>query len=322
MGFEDTLMTEQIASVTVSVQDLCRDFGDYTAVRDVNLELKRGEVLGLLGPNGAGKTSTLRMLTGNLAPSGGSISICGVDLLDQPRDAKAYIGYLPENNPLYFDMYVREYLQFVAGIHGLDNKSNRVKDLIEMTGLGKEQHKLIGALSKGYKQRVGLAQAMIHDPDILILDEPTSGLDPNQIVEIRHLIKELGKEKTVILSSHILSEVEATCDRILIISKGKIVANGSSMDLRKQAEGNELLAIQLEVNGNADKNPSSALENLSTVMSVESIDGKENYYLVQSKPATSSKRAVFDLCVENKWYLLEMKAQETKLEDVFRELTN
>lgn len=310
--------------MTISVQNLTKTYGVQHAVDDISFEVKTGEVVGFLGPNGAGKSTTMRIITCFQAASQGDVLLDGLSVREDPDNVKKKIGYLPENNPLYNEMAIIDYLKFCAEIQGVEKSDieTRIKEMVRKCGLEDEKHKKIQELSKGYKQRVGLAQAMIHDPDILILDEPTSGLDPNQIVEIRNLIKELGKEKTVILSSHILSEVEATCDRILIISKGKIVANGSSMDLRKQAEGNELLTIQLEVNGNMDNNPLSSLESLSTVMSVQSIDGKENYYQVQSKPATSSKRAVFDLCVENKWYLLEMKAQETKLEDVFRELTN
>lgn len=225
MGFEDTLMTEKIASVTVSVQDLCRDFGDYTAVRDVNLELKRGEVLGLLGPNGAGKTSTLRMLTGNLAPSGGSMRICGVDLLDQPRDAKAFIGYLPETPPLYQEMTVDEYLRFAAKLHRLrrDEIQVALDRAKQRCGLSDMSKRLINNLSKGYQQRVGIAQAIIHSPEVIILDEPTVGLDPNQMREIRELIRELGAQHSVILSTHILPEVEAVCDLVKIMHQGRIV---------------------------------------------------------------------------------------------------
>jgi ABC-2 type transport system ATP-binding protein len=266
----------------------------------------------------------MRIITCYQAATQGDVVLDGISVREDPDNVKKKIGYLPENNPLYYEMAVIDYLKFCAEIQGVAkaDMENRIREMVRNCGLEDEKHKKIQELSKGYKQRVGLAQAMIHNPDVLILDEPTSGLDPNQIVEIRNLIKKLGKEKTVILSSHILSEVEATCDRILIISKGKIVANGSSADLRKQAHGSELLTIQLEVNGNEAASPKAALENLSTVMSVASIKGKEHYYQVQSKPETSSKKAVFDLCVENHWYLLEMTALETKLEDVFRELTN
>ena len=310
--------------MTISVRNLTKTYGIQKAVDDISFEVKTGEVVGFLGPNGAGKSTTMKIITCYQAATHGDVVLDGISVREDPDNIKKKIGYLPENNPLYYEMAVIDYLKFCAEIQGVAKPEleSRIKEMIRKCGLEDEKHKKIQELSKGYKQRVGLAQAMIHNPDVLILDEPTSGLDPNQIVEIRNLIKELGKEKTVILSSHILSEVEATCDRILIISKGKIVANGSSVDLRKQAQGSELLTIQLEVNGSEADSPKSSLESLPTVMSVEPIEGKEHYYRVQSKPQASSKKAVFDLCVKNNWYLLEMTALETKLEDVFRELTN
>lgn len=236
MGFEDTLMTEQNAFVTVSVQNLCRDFSGTAAVRSVNLELRRGEVLGLLGPNGAGKTSTLRMLTGNLAPSGGSIRICGVDLLDQPRDAKAYIGYLPETPPLYQEMTVDEYLRFVAKLHGMrrDEIQAALDRAKKRCGLIDMSKRLINNLSKGYQQRVGIAQAIIHSPEVIILDEPTVGLDPNQMREIRELIRELGAQHSVILSTHILPDVEAVCDLVKIMHQGRIVFSETRIGLQEK----------------------------------------------------------------------------------------
>ena len=228
-------MTEQIASVTVSVQNLCRDFGGTAVVRSVNLELRRGEVLGLLGPNGAGKTSTLRMLTGNLAPSGGSVSICGVDILDQPQVAKAYIGYLPETPPLYQEMTVDEYLYFVAKLHRMRRDEIQVaQDRVKQRcGLNDMSKRLINNLSKGYQQRVGIAQAIIHNPDVIILDEPTVGLDPNQMRGIRELIRELGAQQSVILSTHILSEVDAVCDLVKIMHQGRIVFSDTRAGLQE-----------------------------------------------------------------------------------------
>lgn len=229
-------MTEQNVFVTVSVQNLCRDFGGTAAVRSVNLELGRGEVLGLLGPNGAGKTSTLRMLTGNLAPSGGSICICGVDILAQPREAKAYIGYLPETPPLYQEMTVDEYLRFAAKLHRM--RRNEIPAALDRAkkrcGLSDMSKRLINNLSKGYQQRVGIAQAIIHSPEVIILDEPTVGLDPNQMREIRELIRELGTHHSVILSTHILSEVEAVCDLVKIMHHGRIVFSDTRVGLQER----------------------------------------------------------------------------------------
>src|ERR1043165_2554321 len=232
----------------IKIENLSKQYGPQRAVNNISFEVKTGEILGFLGPNGAGKTTTMKMITGYLATAEGDIVIGGKSLKDAGDEIKRHIGYLQENNPLYLEMPVIEYLRFCAALQGVENSKieERIRLMVAKCGLNAEKHKKIGELSKGYRQRVGLAQAMIHDPQILILDEPTTGLDPNQIVEIRRLIKELGKEKTVILSTHILPEVEATCDRILIISKGKIVADGTSENLRKQSQGRELLRIRIE----------------------------------------------------------------------------
>tara|TARA_R110002073_G_scaffold286902_2_gene451596 strand:- start:676 stop:1428 length:753 start_codon:yes stop_codon:yes gene_type:complete len=240
-------MTEQISPVTLSAQNLCRDFSSFSAVRGISLELKRGEVLGFLGPNGAGKTTTMRMLTGNLAPSAGSIEICGVDLLDKPRAAKAHIGYLPEVPPLYREMTIDEYLKFAARIHRVNHQEvltalDRVK---KRCGLADQGKFLISMLSKGYQQRVGIAQAIIHDPDVIILDEPTVGLDPNQMREIRTLIQELGSTSSVILSTHILSEVESVCDRVQIMHQGCMVFNDTLAGLQQQGMSLETVFSQL-----------------------------------------------------------------------------
>ncbi len=308
--------------MSILVENLTKVYGDQKAVDDISFEVQTGEVVGFLGPNGAGKSTTMKMITCYMAPTAGKISLEGLEVDKDPEEIKKKIGYLPENNPLYTDMGIIDYLEFCAEIQGLEKQglSKRIHEMVDMCGLNQERYKKIGELSKGYRQRVGLAQAMIHDPEVLILDEPTTGLDPNQIVEIRKLIKELGKEKTVILSSHILSEVEATCDRILIINKGKIVADGTSETLRKQARGQELIKVQIEDSNGADIK--KALLGLASVESVKLLEEKENYYLVQSKPDLVSRKEVFDLCVKNKWYLMEMTGIETRLEDVFREVTN
>ncbi|SMD32446.1 ABC-2 type transport system ATP-binding protein [Reichenbachiella faecimaris] len=307
--------------MSIVIENLTKKYGEQKAVNNISFEIKTGEVVGFLGPNGAGKSTTMKMITCYMSPSSGDVRLDNLSILDQPEEVKKKIGYLPENNPLYTDMPIVEYLRFAAEIQGVEKSkiSTRIAEMIEMCGLDLEKHKKINELSKGYRQRVGLAQAMIHDPEVLILDEPTTGLDPNQIIEIRKLIKKLGKEKTVILSSHILSEVEATCDRILIINRGRIVADGSSETLRKQSQGQELLHVSIEAE---DEEVKKELLALASVETVTAIDGKVGIFTVQSKPEKESRKAIFDLCVSKKWYLLEMTGIETQLEDVFRDLTN
>ncbi|MDA0196253.1 MAG: ATP-binding cassette domain-containing protein [Bacteroidetes bacterium] len=307
--------------MSIIVENLTKAYGPQKAVNNISFEIKTGEVVGFLGPNGAGKSTTMKMICCYMTPTNGDVKLDQYSILSEPEEIKKRIGYLPENNPLYTDMPIIEYLRFTAEIQGMEKSriSERIHEMVELCGLDVEKHKKIGELSKGYRQRVGLAQAMIHDPEVLILDEPTTGLDPNQIIEIRKLIKKLGKEKTVLLSSHILSEVEATCDRILIINKGRIVADGTSSTLRQQAQGQELLTVQIEAaNGEVQKE----LLKLASVATVEPVEDKDGFFRVQSKPDSSSRKPVFDLCVKKKWYLTEMTGIETRLEDVFRELTN
>ena len=220
--------------MSVIVKNLAKHYGEQKAVNQISFEAKPGRILGFLGPNGAGKSTTMKMLTGYLAPTSGEAEICNLTIQTAPLAVKKLIGYLPENTPLYLEMYVREFLGFVAETYGVKNIAQRIEEVIKLVGLTQEQHKKIGMLSKGYKQRVGLAQAIIHDPQVLILDEPTSGLDPNQLADIRSLIKSLGKDKTVIISTHIMQEVEALCDDVIIINKGTLVANASIADLRKE----------------------------------------------------------------------------------------
>lgn len=309
--------------MSIIVENLTKYYGDQKAVDNISFSIQTGEVVGFLGPNGAGKSTTMKMITCYMASSSGKIHLDGIDADAQPGEIKRKIGYLPENNPLYTDMAIIDYLKFCAEIQGVEKGliPGRIREMIEMCGLSLERHKKIKELSKGYRQRVGLAQAMIHNPEVLILDEPTTGLDPNQIIEIRKLIKELGREKTVILSSHILSEVEATCDRILIINRGRIVADGTAEELRKQAQGQELVNVEIEAKEEPD-HIKKALLALASVESVSEIDGRQKHFQVQSKPELSSKKEIFDLCVKKKWYLLELASKETKLEDVFREVTN
>ncbi|MBK7628807.1 MAG: ATP-binding cassette domain-containing protein [Bacteroidales bacterium] len=304
----------------IVVKNLTKKFGAQKAVDNISLKVATGEILGFLGPNGAGKTTTMKILTNFISADEGEVYIGGMSLKEDPYEIKKHIGYLPENNPLYQDMAVMDYLEFCALIHGINkNRVNtRVAEMIRITGLNKEKHKKIGELSKGYRQRVGLAQAMIHDPEILILDEPTSGLDPNQIAEIRKLIRELGREKTVILSTHILPEVEATCDRIFIINKGRIVADGTAETLRKQAQGTDIIRVRIE-DGDANK-VFKSLQALKNVKIVDFADRQMNRFDVHCT-TEDVKRQIFRMCVDNKWVMTEMTPLETKLEDIFRELT-
>jgi ABC-2 type transport system ATP-binding protein len=304
----------------ILIENLTKKYGTQKAVDNLSLKVPTGEILGFLGPNGAGKTTTMKIITNFISADAGEVYIGGMSVKENPNEIKRHIGYLPENNPLYPEMPVIDYLEFCARIHGIEKSlvSSRIAKMIKITGLDKEKHKKIAELSKGYRQRVGLAQAMIHDPEILILDEPTSGLDPNQIVEIRKLIRELGKEKTVILSTHILPEVEATCDRIFIINKGKIVADGTADSLRKQAQGTAILKVRIE-DGEANQIFKS-LQKLSSVSVVDFADRKMNRFDLHCK-SEDVQRQVFKLCVDNKWVLTEMTPFETKLEDIFRELT-
>jgi len=305
----------------IIVEKLTKKYGAQRAVDNISFTVKTGEVLGFLGPNGAGKTTTMKAITSFLEPSNGNIFIGNISVRENPDEIKKIIGYLPEHNPLYEDMPVIDYLKFVADLHGIDKSrvKDRILEMVNICGLEGEKHKNINELSKGYKQRVGLAQALIHDPEVLILDEPTSGLDPNQIVEIRELIKKIGREKTVILSSHILAEVEATCDRIMIINKGKIVANGTSAELRKHSEGKEFLKVTIE---NAEKDEIiKELQSIDFITLVDPIPNTENSYEIQSNSDISTRREVFRMCVEKHWVLTQMTPIETKLEDVFHTLT-
>ncbi|SFB95348.1 ABC-2 type transport system ATP-binding protein [Parapedobacter composti] len=305
----------------IRIENLSKRYASQRAVDGISFEVKTGEILGFLGPNGAGKSSTMKMITGYIGIDGGDILIDGRSVKREGQSLKRYIGYLPEHNPLYLDMPVIDYLQFCAALQGVPNDriEERTRMMIRLCGLNAEKHKNIGELSKGYRQRVGLAQAMIHDPEILILDEPTTGLDPNQIVEIRRLIREIGKAKTVILSTHILPEVEATCDRILIINKGKIVADGTADTLRQQASGQEVVHLQLE--GTTAQHAVEALSALPHVAVVKADEGGSSRFEVKSRAGHSSRRDIFNLCVAKGWVITEMTPVETRLEDIFRNLT-
>jgi len=307
--------------VDIRIENLSKRYASQKAVDGISFDVKTGEILGFLGPNGAGKSSTMKMITGYIGIDGGDIQLGGRSVKREGHLLRKHIGYLPEHNPLYLDMPVIDYLQFCAALQGVAKPhiAERTRTMVRLCGLNAEKHKNIGELSKGYRQRVGLAQAMIHDPEILILDEPTTGLDPNQIVEIRKLIREIGKAKTVILSTHILPEVEATCDRILIINKGKIVADGTADTLRQQAAGQEVVHLQLEEA--TAQHAVDALTALPEVAAVSAEDGGALRFEIKSQTGRSSRRAIFKLCVERGWVITEMTPVETRLEDIFRNLT-
>lgn len=306
-------------NATVLARGLSRRYGATLAVQGLNLELQRGEVLGLLGPNGAGKSTTLRMLTGNLAPSEGSIAICGIDLLDEPEATKAKMGYLPETPPLYKELTVDGYLDFCARLHRLPSSDIRsARDRAKARcGLNEVGHRLIAHLSKGYQQRVGIAQAIIHQPDVVILDEPTVGLDPNQIREIRALIRELGGHHSVILSTHILPEVEAVCDRVQIMHRGQIVFSDSIEGLKRSRQGNSLV-IGLRQPPLID-----ALRNIDGVTGVEALNANMNGHLfrIHFEPPHSPAETLAHAAVQNGWGLTQLCPEHTSLEDVFVELT-
>ncbi len=305
----------------IVVENLTKKYGDQVAVDNISFKVKTGEILGFLGPNGAGKTTTMKAITAYLYPDSGNIHVGNYSIENNPEEIKRNIGYLPESNPLYEDMPVIDYLRFVAEIQEIPHNQidDKLLNVINSCGLEREKHKKIGELSKGYKQRVGLAQALIHSPEVLILDEPTVGLDPNQIKEIRELIKQIGKEKTVILSSHILAEVEATCDRILIINKGKIVADGSTEDLRKQASGKQIMKVKVE--GGDVNTVYEKLKSIDGVELVDILDKEDNMFEVQGSENMNLPKVIFTLCVDNNWILTQLTPVETKLEDIFMELT-
>lgn len=300
--------------MSIEVKGLTKIYGAQKAVDNLSFSIPKGEIVGFLGPNGAGKSTTMKMITGYLKPDAGSILVDGIDMLQEPLRAKARIGYLPEANPLYFDMYVQEYLSFVAGIFKLDNKQKRIADVIELTGLAPEKSKKIGQLSKGYKQRTGLAAALIHDPEVLILDEPTSGLDPNQIIEIRNVIREQGKNKTVLFSSHILQEVEAICDRILIINKGVLKKDAALENLTSVTSSDATIKLQFK-----EIIEASWLLRLSAVKTAER-DGRGVWTLVCSD-ADLAKKQIMELSLKENFNIVSLESSNVDLEQTFREMT-
>ncbi len=301
--------------MSVIVENITKIYGSQKAVDNVSFKAEPGKILGFLGPNGAGKSTTMKIITCFIPATSGKVSVCGFDTETQSMEVRKKIGYLPEHNPLYLDMYIKEYLEFIAGVHKIDNAKSRIAEMIKMTGLEREQHKKIGQLSKGYRQRVGLAQAMLHDPEVLILDEPTSGLDPNQLTEIRKLIREIGKQKTVILSTHIMQEVEAICDQVVIINKGKIVANDDTKNLQAHSLGDYVFRV--EFNQSIEKNK---LESIRGVKSAQFVNA--NIWLLTTNNDEEVRASIFEFAVKNNLILLSIQKEEEKLEEVFRRLTN
>jgi ABC-2 type transport system ATP-binding protein len=300
--------------MSIVVKNVTKLYGEQKALDSVSFSIKPGEIVGFLGPNGAGKSTMMKIITGFIPSNEGETQVCDLDVSISPLKTKSKIGYLAEQNPLYYDMYVREYLGFVAGIFKLKNSKARINELIHMVGLSAEQNKKIGQLSKGYKQRVGLAQALIHDPEVLILDEPTTGLDPNQLEEIRKLIQKIGAKKTVMLSTHIMQEVEAICDRVIIINNGKIVADDKASNLNKLFSRKNVIHIEFEKA--IDEN---TLSKLTGVQSIERLE--LNNYLIQSKSEVDIRNDLFQFAIAQGTTVLTLKKEELKLEDIFKQLT-
>lgn len=300
--------------MSIKVQNITKIYGTQKAVDDASFEIKSGEIIGFLGPNGAGKSTLMKILTCYIPQTSGKAEVCGFDVSEESLEVRKHVGYLPEHNPLYLDMYVKEYLSFIGGLHHIKNKAARVKEMIDMVGLQVEQNKKIGALSKGYRQRVGLAQALIHNPEVLILDEPTTGLDPNQLEEIRSLIREAGKQKTVMLSTHIMQEVEAVCDRVIIINNGKIVANDDTAFLQQSVI--EKTVLRVEFDKEVSKNSLKKIEGVDEVIHVEG-----NTWNIITRGDQDLRKDIFQHAVSNGLSVLAMQKEEKTLEEVFKQLT-
>ncbi|CAN5226637.1 gliding motility-associated ABC transporter ATP-binding subunit GldA [soil metagenome] len=304
--------------MSIQIKSLTKEYNQQRAVDQISLTVKPGEIVGFLGPNGAGKSTTMKVATGYLPPTEGTVEVNGFDVLTQPMEVRRSVGYLPEHNPLYLDLYVKEYLRFAGALHGLSgsNLSRRITDIIELVGLGREQHKRIGQLSKGYRQRVGLAQALLHNPPVLILDEPTTGLDPNQLAEIRQVIRDAGRDKTVLFSTHIMQEVEAVCDRVVIINRGKIVADGSLSELRSASSGDGVVVVA-EFEGNL-ANP-DVLQTVPGVTRVEQLT--QGQYRISAEQNIDLRAAIFRLAADQNLTLVGLRQQENSLEGIFKEFT-
>lgn len=304
--------------MSIKVNNISKLYGAQKALNNVSFEVNSGEIVGFLGPNGAGKSTMMKILTCFIPPSNGTAFVCGHDIAEQSIEVRKCVGYLAEHNPLYLDMYVKEYLEFIAGLHpdkiSRNDIAARVKKMIEITGLQIEQKKKIGALSKGYRQRVGLAQSLIHDPQVLILDEPTTGLDPNQLAEIRSLIKEVGREKTVMLSTHIMQEVEAICDRVIIINKGEIVADDKTENIQKTKGNKQIITVEFDKQTSAD-----SLKNIPGITTAKNI--KEHTWQLTADSEKDVRPEIFQYAVQNNLAVLTLNKEEQRLEDVFKELT-
>ncbi len=301
--------------MSIEVKNLLKEYGEQKAVNNISFKVNKGEIVGFLGPNGAGKSTTMKIITGYLQQTGGEAFVCGINVAEQPLETKKKIGYLPELNALYYDMYVREYLGFVAEVHKMSNGQQAISKAIETVGLKIEAKKKIGQLSKGYKQRVGLAAALIHDPEVLILDEPTTGLDPNQIVEIREVIKKQGLNKTVLFSSHILQEVEAICDRVIIIHKGELVADDTLTNLQKGNKDNHVVIVKFK-----EAIDKSLLEKLNGVTKVEQLQ-TTNYKLQTANPEAVRKQ-ILEIALEHNLNIISLQSENHSLENIFKTLTN
>ena len=300
--------------MSIEVKNLLKVYGEQKAVNNISFKVNKGEIVGFLGPNGAGKSTTMKIITGYLEQSGGEAYVCGLNVNDEPLETKKKLGYLPELNALYYDMYVREYLAFVAEVHGIQKPKAKIENVIRLTGLTVESKKKIGQLSKGFKQRVGLAAALIHDPEVLILDEPTSGLDPNQIIEIRNVIKNQGKDKTVLFSTHILQEVEAICDRVIIINKGELVADDKLSNLRQRSSSSNTVKVGFKESVEID-----LLQNLPGARSVNKVDAN-NWQLATDNPEQLRKQ-ILELSLHHNLNIVSLQNESHSLEDVFRALT-
>jgi ABC-2 type transport system ATP-binding protein len=301
--------------MSIEISNLVKTYGSQKAVDSISFQVAKGEIVGFLGPNGAGKSTTMKILTGYLGPDGGEAKVCGVSVKESPLETRRKIGYLPEANPLYPDMYVREYLDFIADVHRVADKKARIEAVISLVGLTVESNKRLGQLSKGYKQRVGLAAALIHDPEVLILDEPTSGLDPNQIIEIRDVIKRLGKDKTVLFSSHILQEVEALCDRVVIINRGRLVADSSISRLRTESSETGTIRVAFR-----EQLEPAKLQQLNGVNAIRAIS--DNEWELQTEEPDAVKKQLLELALQNKWNIVSLQSENKSLEAIFRSLTH